>query len=441
MLRGADVKEIVELRRAGLSITKIKALTGFTRRTIRKYLADPKAPTWGPRAPRPCMLDPYKPYIDERLKAGVWNATVLLGELQARGYTGSYSSIKAYLQPLRQAGEQVAVRRFETPPGHQAQVDWGKVGELVLQGPHGPEHKALWAFVFTLGHSRAMFADIAADRQLISFLRMHEAAFEALGGVPAEILYDWTKTAALGLRANGDIKWHPVFLDFARWWGFVPRICRPYRAQTKGKVESGVGYIKKNFLCGRTADSVDDLRAQLRVWLWEVANRRLHGTTHQVVAHAWQQEMPHLQALGARMAFPYVPEEARRVARDAYVTYHTNRYSVPWTAAGRQVFLREASGRLQVWLGEERIAEHVLSSGRYQVLTQAAHHADIPLLPAGDASGHAGRKPAVRIRAAAPLVAGVPDAPSVQARPLCDYEAIAQASGVDSHSATGGPRP
>lgn len=459
MLRGADVKEIVELRRAGLSITKIKALTGFTRRTIRKYLADPKAPTWGPRAPRPSVLEPYKPYIDERLKAGVWNAAVLLGELQQRGFAGGYSTLRAYLHPLRQAGEQVAVRRFETPPGHQAQVDWGKVGELVIQGPHGPERKPLWAFVFTLGHSRAMFADIAPDQQLLSFLRMHEAAFETLGGVPQEILYDWTKTAALGVTANGDIKWHPVFLDFARWWGFVPRMCRPYRAQTKGKVESGVGYIKKNFLCGRTADSADDLRAQLRVWLWDVANRRLHGTTHQVVVEAWQMERPHLQTLDGRIAFPYVPEETRRVARDAYVTYHTNRYSVPWTAAGRQVSLREGDGRLQVWLGEERIAEHALSSGRYQVLTQPGHHADIPLSPSSSSGGTSGsggpgrHKPSVRIVApcAAPVAsarpAAVPDAPTVQTRSLGVYEALAQAVGGDKSSSlsissgTGGQQP
>jgi transposase len=120
--------------------------------------------------------------------------------------------------------------------------------------------------VFTLSHSRALFADVVTDTKMVTLLRMHEAAFAELGGVPREILYDRMKTVVLGVDERGETRWNPLLLDFAKHWGFTPRACRAYRPQTKGKVESGVGYVRKNFLCGRQASSLADLRAQIRTW-------------------------------------------------------------------------------------------------------------------------------------------------------------------------------
>src|SRR4028119_234869 len=130
MLRGGDVNEIQELRRQGLSITQIGTLTGFDRKTIRKYLDNPRQPRYGPRPKRGSQLEPFRAYIHERLAAGVWNAVVLLSELKARGYSGGYTILKDYLRPLRREATSVAVLRFETPPGQQAQLDWGTLGRL-----------------------------------------------------------------------------------------------------------------------------------------------------------------------------------------------------------------------------------------------------------------------------------------------------------------------
>jgi transposase len=212
-----------EMHRQGLSISDIAELTGFDRKTVRKWLVQPGPPRYGPRVPGSSKLDPYKPYIDQRLRAGVWNAGILLRELRDRGYSGGYSILKDYLRPKRQAAREVAVRRFETPPGQQAQVDWGHLGTVEDEARRQP----VWGFVFTLGHSRAMYADVATDQRLETFLRLHEAAFEALGGVPEEILYDRIKTVVLGTDDRGEVRWHPIFLDFARYWGFRPRLCRP----------------------------------------------------------------------------------------------------------------------------------------------------------------------------------------------------------------------
>ena len=123
---------------------------------------------------RPTGLDAFKPFLEKRLAAGVWNAVVLLRELREQGYPGGYTVLTDYLRPKRVQADVVAVRRFETPPGHQAQVDWGDLGDITH--PDAESHK-LNAFVMTLGHSRAMFADISPDQKLPAFLRMHEAAF------------------------------------------------------------------------------------------------------------------------------------------------------------------------------------------------------------------------------------------------------------------------
>jgi len=126
------------MRREGLSISDIVAITGFDRKTIRKWLLQGGTPRYGPRPPRPSKPDPCKPYVEQRLGAGVWNAVVLLRELGQQGYAGGYTILKDYLHPQRQAAREVAVRRFETPPGHQGQYDWGRFGWAIEDGRKVP---------------------------------------------------------------------------------------------------------------------------------------------------------------------------------------------------------------------------------------------------------------------------------------------------------------
>jgi len=257
------------------------------------------------------------------MRAGVWNAQVLLRELRERNYTGEYTILRDWLHPQRPSTRAVAVRR-ETPPGQQAQVDWGHLGTLECEG----QEQKLWAFTFTMGYSRRMMAEVALDQKTGS-LRMREEAFRQMGGDPEEILYDRMKTVWLGSDERGEIVWHPVFLEFACYWVFTPRLCRPYRAQTKGKVESGVKYLRRNFLCGlqgREPHSLTDMNAQLREWISTVANQRVHGTTREQVAVRRDVEQFSLQSIAGRLSYPYVDGELRKVARDAYVTY-----SVPST--------------------------------------------------------------------------------------------------------------
>lgn len=463
------MREIFEYRRQGMSVSAISELTGHDRKTIRKYLKEGRlaggtevqksgsdrasaaqgsaevgvapVPVYGPRLPRASKLDAFKPYLEERMTAGVWNCSVLLRELTARGYSGGHSILRDYVRPRRQGARVEAVRRFETPAGHQAQVDWGDLGSVGLLDDSGkPARRRLCVFALTLGHSRAMFAGIALEQKLATFLRLHEAAFAALGGVPREILYDRCKTVVLRellaeadnvLDGRGEVRWHPVFLDFARYWGFTPRLCRAYRPQTKGKVESGVKFVRRNFLPGlRTldeagqpalrVDTVPELQRELDRWLWEVANRRRHGTTHRCVHEALDQEREHLQPVAHRAAYTLPDEalEARRVARDAFVSYGGSRYSVPWTLAGSTVRVTVVAGLLEIRHEGTAVARHALANEPHQIVQQAAHFQGMPFgsqaAPGGPTSGG---KERIHLDCFEPA-----QAPMVQSRPLSYYE-------------------
>ena len=410
MLRGGEVKDISEFKRQGLSISQISALTGFDRKTIRKYLDEPKTPRYGPRLPKGSKLEPFHTYLQKRMSQGAWNAVVLFKEIKEEGYTGKITVLRDWLQPLREQAAQIAVRRFETPAGHQAQVDWGEIGDIDTEDGR----KTLYCFVFTLGHSRAQFADVTTDTKIATLLRMHEAAFHELGGVPREILYDRMKTVVLGTDERGETRFHPLFVDFASYWGFTPRACRAYRPQTKGKVENGVGYIRKSFLCAREATGLNDLRAQLRTWVWQTANERTHGTTFRHVLTHWQEEKPFLLPLLGKASYPYASQETRQVSRDAFVSYRGNRYSVPWRVAGLEVLLRESNGELQVHRSGERLAVHPLStSGSHACVIVTSHHEGIPLgasLRPGKAKIH--------------VLESARHAPLVQVRSLAAYEQL-----------------
>jgi transposase len=406
------VEEINELKREGLSIQAISQLTGFDRKTIRKYLLQPTGrPVYSPRPAPMSKLEAFKPYLKERLQAGVWNAQVLLREVRDRNYQGGYTILTDWLRPQRKEARVVAVRRFETPPGKQAQVDWGHLGSITDDG----EQRMLWGFTMTLGYSRILMAAAATDQKLGTLLRMHEAAFEQWGGVPEEILYDRMKTVWNGADERGEIVWNAVFLDFARYWGFTPRLCRPYRAQTKGKVESGVKYVRRNFLCGlqgREPANLDDLNAELRRWVAEVANRRVHGTTHEQVLIRWAEDQVSLQPVQGRPAYPFADEEQRKVARDAYVSWQSSRYSVPWQYAGKEVWVRQQEREVEVRCGAELIARHAPAVRRHQIVTRSEHHEGIPL--GSKATG----KTLIHIQQ---------NAPAVERRSLDAYESLAMA--------------
>ena len=167
--------------------------------------------------------------------------------------------------------------------------------------------------------------------------------------------------------------WNPTFAAFAGHWGFEPRVCRPYRAQTKGKVESGVKYVKRNFLPGRTFRDLSDFNEQIGSWQAGIADSRIHGTTHEQPVERFKREAGALTPLAGRVRFLASMCRSRVVASDWLVTIDTNRYSVPWRLIGATVEISQVGEALQIRHRGHMVAEHPIRSGRYGLTVNPEH--------------------------------------------------------------------
>ena len=354
VLRGGTVKQLYELKGEGRSIRRIARDLGISRNSVRKYLRSPQVPRARPRPRRPSKLDPYKGYIHQRLSDGLENCVVLLRELRAQGYGGGYTILKEYVHPLRRARQPVATVRFETEPGEQAQVDWGSFSYLTEDG----DKKKVWAFVMVLSWSRAIYVEFVRRTDVATFIRCHVNALSYFGGVPRRCLYDNAKVVVLGRDNNGRPEWNQRFLDFALRIGFDIRLCRPYRPQTKGRVESGVKYVRGNMWPGARFTDDADLNRRAMEWCESVANVRVHGTTRERPKELLAKEQPYLAPLAepARLT-PFLRED-RKVGRDGYVQWDRAWYGVPWTWATEKVQVAPALGMVEIWGGDHRIAVH-----------------------------------------------------------------------------------
>jgi transposase len=228
-----------------------------------RYKARPAIPT---------KLEQYTPLIEARLaEFPRLSGTRLLAECRAAGYTGGVTQLRAFVQRLRPAPEAPVVR-FETEPGQQAQVDWAH-----CRLPWGVRY----ALVVVLGYSRLLWMQFYPRQDLATLMLGLDACFTAWGGTVKDLLFDQMRSVLTrdDRLTGGGLVHNLELLRFARHWGCRVRVCRPYRAQTKGKVERPIRYLRDSFLYGRTFLSDADLNAQVLEWLATVANARQHATT------------------------------------------------------------------------------------------------------------------------------------------------------------------
>lgn len=290
------------LHKQGLSQRAIARELGVSRNTVKKHLTAPQdKPTYAKRPARATKLDPYKPYIRERIAQASpihLSGVVILREIKAQGYDGGISRLRQYLVAIRGSKEVVPTIRFETEPGKQMQIDWGQ-----LRGGKHPLH----AFVAVLGYSRALYVQITDNMRYETLQACHDQAFAYFQGIPTDIWYDNMKTVVIERDAYGEGKhrFHQGFYQYAKTMGFTPKLCRPYRPQTKGKVERMVRYVRDNFyrpLATKLASTglhldVETANIELTPWLNEIANQRLHDTLKEKPAERLIHERPYLQAL------------------------------------------------------------------------------------------------------------------------------------------------
>jgi len=379
---------ILDLHREGLTVSAIARQLELDRKTVRKYIERGlEPPAYGPRKPRSRRLEPFEPYLWQRVAAypGLTGSR-LLREIRERGYRGGYTAVTDFLREVRPAPIPPFEIRFETPPGHQAQVDFAQF--QVVFTDESNVVRIVWLFSLVLGYSRLIWARFVMHQDLQTVLRCHLAAFEALGGVPAEILYDRMKTAVTGKDDEGHIVYNRALIDFARHHGFHPRACRPYRAKTKGKVERPFRYIREDFFLARSFRNLDDLNRQLAHWLGAVANPRLHATTQRVVNEAFAEERPFLKPL------PLVPFNAvlkleRRVSHEGMVSVGGNLYSVPDATRRRVVEVHTLADEIRIFEDGRLIAAHAVLEGRHQRRV-APGHRKMPSIPCNAASQEPG---------------------------------------------------
>jgi transposase len=316
-------------------------------------------------------LAPYQATVDHLLAENVWNAVVILRELQAAGYDGGVTVLRQYIAPKRALRSGRATVRFETKPGQQLQSDWGEILVEI-----GGQLTKVYFIVNQLAYSRRFHFWCTDSQDAEHTYEGLIRSFEYLGGVTEEVLVDNQKSAVLRASNQGGTVFNERFADLAGHYGFTPRACKPYRARTKGKDERMVGYIKHHFFVRyRKFESWVHLNQLAEQWLREEADQRVHGTLKEVVAERFESEKPTLKAL-PQTRYDTSYYEARKAAWDGYIEVRGNRYSIPSELAGQTVHIRVGlDNRLRVFdSAGNQVALHHLAAAEKGWQTLTDHH-------------------------------------------------------------------
>jgi transposase len=356
-----ELMDIRALARQGYSYAEIGRLVGRDWRTVKRYLEHGAQPVYR-RQRMPSKLDAFKPLIDQWLAAQPRLLATRVHQDLVRdyGFEGGYDTVRRYVERSRPKAPARSEVRFETAPGFQAQVDWSH--EEPIRTSSGLE-LPLYCFHMVLGHSRESFCALTGSQDLVTFWSCHRQAFRYFGGVPRELLYDRTKTVVrqhVGKEVTLERRiFHPEALASAHHYGFAMRLCQPYRAKTKGKVEHDVSYVRERLLRGHGFTSYEQANTAWRCWNDEIARQRVHGTHGEVVAARAERDRA---ALLGRPASDYLVLErtTRVVARDGFFSFEGRRYHLPDAKPGERVQLVLGATELEIYslTDGRRIARH-----------------------------------------------------------------------------------
>lgn len=361
MIEEEEFMDINALRRQGYTYAQIARMVGRDPRTVKRYLTEGAQPIYRRRKVATSKLDPFKEIVQAWLeKEPTLRATRIHQDLvRDYGFGGGYQIVQRYLRALRAAQDPRSEyeERFETAPGYQAQVDWSYEEPIITSGGLAAP---LYCFHMVLGHSRDAFCSMVSSMDLVTFWGCHRAAFSHFGGVPKEILYDRTKTVVkrhVGRRQGLERQlFHPEALASAYHYGFRIRLCKPYRAKTKGKVESDVDYVRGRLLRAHSFRDYEEVNRAWLEWNEEVARGRVHGTHGEIVRERAKRDLAALLPLPPE---PYlvVSRTQRLVGRDGFFSFEGRRYALPSR-------LQSPGGRVELVLGIHEMEARSLSSGK-----------------------------------------------------------------------------
>jgi transposase len=375
-----QIREIIYRLRQGQSERQVARDTGISRVTVHKYYmmavakgymdSDEELPTdrelvaaLGPKFSPPWMdstVAPYGEVVERLLSEGVEMVAILARLREDHGYTGSYSSVRRFVAKLRppKVGARV---RVHARPGEEAQVDFGSVGPLF--DPIKGRARPAFAFVMTLSFSRHQYAELVFDQKVATWIGCHRRAFESFGGVPGRIVLDNLKAAVIEANLHDPVLGE-AYRRMAQHYGFVVSPNRPGTPEHKGKVESGVHYLKRNFMAGAQFADVNAANERLAVWVREVAGARRHGTTGKAPLRLfYDREWEALSLLPVR---PFGLCEVRRVKvhPDCHVVIDGSFYSVPYQHIGEKLEAYVGERVVELFHGADLVSTHERARAR-----------------------------------------------------------------------------
>ena len=357
----------------GMSYTELGKKYNIDPRTAKRYAESEIKPEYTLTEPKPSKLDPYKKQIDQWLEEAPYSAVRILEKLQELGFDGKYSIVKEYVRGKKMDFNEKATVRFETMPGQQGQVDWGFFENYTVY--EDGNEKKLYCFLMVLGYSRMRYIEFVTDMTTDTLIRCHQNAFRYFCGYPNEILYDNMRQVVIKrlLKQENSVL-NRQFEDFAGFYGFAPVLCRPYRGQTKGKVERTVRFVRENFMVGIRYESLDDLNGQAVAWCNKV-NAKIHATTNEIPFERLKKEG--LNPIKHEYIIDRI--NLRRVQKDCLISYSGNQYSVPCEYVGKDVAIVAMDNILVAYYEGKQVAVHRISHQKKDMIIAPNHYANIKI--------------------------------------------------------------
>lgn len=356
------------LKDEGLPTTAIARRLGLHRQTVAKYLqqVEDGDGAVGTPPPRTHLLDPYLPSVVGRLaEFPELTAKRLYREIRDQGYPGSWRTVRRSVAAVKARRPQRVYQPYETGPGEQAQVDWG-------HEVWAPDGTKIYCFAFILSYSRLRYVEYPTALDTVTFLNSLTRAFDYIGGVPQKILFDNAKVV-VSERVGRVVRFHPDLLAFALAWGFQPQACWVEDPETKGKVESTVGYVHRDFYYGTAFEDPAALHQQARAWCDRV-NGEVHATTQTIPWERVEAERPQFRPLPAHRPVLF-RVQAVRVTKASTFTFRQNQYSVPKDYARRTLRLEIFEQEFRALAGDQELGRWPRTTQKGQRVLDPAHYA------------------------------------------------------------------
>lgn len=317
--------------------------------------------------PRNSRLDPFKARIVRLLESYPYSAQQIFQRLREEGFAGGFTIVKDYVRKVRPPRRE-AFLKLSFAAGECAQLDWGSFGSIGV----GSTRRRLSFFVMVLCYSRLMYVEFTVAQTMEHFLAAHEHAFAAFHGCPTRLMIDNLKSAVLSRLVGEAPVFNARYLDFSRHWGFDISPCNVAKGNEKGRVENGVGYVKKNFLNGQDFLDFSAVNPAAQVWLETISNVRIHGETHQRPVDLFKAEQPHLRPLNP-LPYDVGCIKSQRASKQFRIALDSNRYSVPAEFASQRVTVKTYPDRVCIYHQNKLIARHLRSYDRHQDIEDPDH--------------------------------------------------------------------